>query len=880
VGNVSQATRRGGIAPAPPLASATLFSLATSATAWPAAGYGALVIWAAGDFASTGTLWIFGWPFLIELLAGTTLHLLAVGAAARWGIPPLIPGINAFEPVLRGRPDGAPWDEAALRAALRAIERFPIWNELIGLGLAALVAATTAVLERLAAGADSPNVWVIVRGGVYALALYGVASLALGELLARPACRALRRTAAGLGIEPYGGLTLPRAWRIAAMVVPTLVALLVAVEIGHSARGGPLAYAALIGLSATVAVALNMLQYENARSAVRELRDACHDLAAGHEVGLVTGSIEPMVVELAGEFTAAARRVGAHRRDSGERYRAVFEAALDCIITMDAEGRIVEFNPAAERTFGRSHAEVVGKPLAETIVPPSLRDGHVAGLARYLGTGESRMLGRRLELRAMRADGSEFPAEIAVARIDRAGVPMFTAHLRDITARKEADDALSASKREAEEQAEIVAALLEVEETINAHLNRPDLLEQVSRLTVAALGCDTASILVRDRDREIFRIRANAGSSPDVVPELQQIEFTVAGFGFIRTLESGRLLEIADAGTSGLLPPGLAERWRLAALLAAPITCNDEIVGIIAATYREEGGSFTAKQHRLALGVAHATAIALENARLIADLRAASRMKTEFVSTMSHELRTPLNVILGFCEMARDPAIDDRDRAVCHERIEVAGRTLLELVEGTLEVGKLEAGREDLELEVVDLTALWDKLGHEHAVLPRDRPVVIEWSPSVPDVVVLADQRKLAMVVRNLVGNALKFTDEGVVRAEMAVDGEQVVLRIADSGIGIAPEDQERVFGMFCQADGSDSRRHGGTGLGLYIVRRFVEQLGGRIELESILGSGSTFTVWLPRAKPAAAEANGPEAGGRRVSRGSPVPAAATVARS
>src|SRR5206468_6767655 len=111
--------------------------------------------------------------------------------------------------------------------------------------------------------------------------------------------------------------------------------------------------------------------------------------------GLITGSIEPMLVEMATEFTAAARRVGAHRRDSGERYRAVFEAALDCIITMDHEGRIVEFNPAAERTFGYVRAEVVGKSLVEAIVPPALRAMHVAGLARYLATGEPRVLGDR-----------------------------------------------------------------------------------------------------------------------------------------------------------------------------------------------------------------------------------------------------------------------------------------------------------------------------------------------------------------------------------------------------------------------------------------------------------------------------------------------------
>jgi signal transduction histidine kinase len=102
------------------------------------------------------------------------------------------------------------------------------------------------------------------------------------------------------------------------------------------------------------------------------------------------------------------------------------------------------------------------------------------------------------------------------------------------------------------------------------------------------------------------------------------------------------------------------------------------------------------------------------------------------------------------------------------------------------------------------------------------------------------------MVVRNLVSNALKFTEQGFVRAEAVVDGTDLLLRVSDTGIGIDPQDHDRVFDMFCQADGSDSRRHGGTGLGLYIVRRFVQQLGGRVELASRPGRGSVFTVRVP----------------------------------
>jgi PAS domain S-box-containing protein len=840
---VAQQTKRAAITPAGILPPASLIAVATIATAWPAAGFGALVISAAGDFAATDTLWIFGWPFLTALLGATTLHLLAVGFGARLGIPAAFPEIHAFDDAL-ARADIGTCDEQTLRAALHAAVRFPVWNETVGLALSGLVVATTAAVEEAAAGPGSPNVFVILRGGLYATALYGAASLALAELLTRPACRTLRRAAVGAGIEPYRGYVLGRGWRIATMVVPMVVALGVAVEIGHS-HGGALAYAELIGLSALVAIALNWLQYENGRSAVRELRDACRDLAAGHEGGLITGSIEPMLLEMANEFTAAARRVGVHRRDSGERYRAVFEAALDAIITIDHQARIVEFNPAAERMFGCPRAAAVGHSAIDIVLPPELRPAHAEAFAHFMATGEAGLLGRRMEIRAMRGDGGEFLAEVAVSRIRRDGPPMFTLHMRDITARKQAEEALTASKREMEEQAEIAAALLRVGETISAHVGRPDLLEQVSRLTAEALGCDAASIYVRIRSGDAFILGTNVGSPPEIVAEVRQIEFTPQAFPVIAELRPGKLVELPDVAHS-IFPAALARRWRLASLLLAPITRGDEMVGFIVAMDRERVGPFTAKQRRLALGIAHTTAIALENARLITDLQAASRMKTEFVSTMSHELRTPLNVILGFCEMARDPEADHAARELCHERIEMAGRTLLEMIESTLEVGKLEAGREDLELEPVELPAFWEKLGREYAVRPRSGDVVLEWSARVPDVVVLTDARKLAMVVRNLVSNALKFTESGFVRVEVLHEPEELVLRVADTGIGIEPADQEKIFEMFCQGDGSDSRRHGGTGLGLYIVRRVVEQLGGRVDLESAVGWGSIFSVRLP----------------------------------
>ena len=129
-------------------------------------------------------------------------------------------------------------------------------------------------------------------------------------------------------------------------------------------------------------------------------------------------------------------------RESEARLRAIFDSALDAIVAMDDEGCILDFNPAAERTFGYTRAEVIGAKLADTIIPPAYRERHAKGMQRYLATGEQTVLGRRIEITAMRADGSEFPVELAITVTPIGGKPVFTAHLRDLTTRRMAEHSL------------------------------------------------------------------------------------------------------------------------------------------------------------------------------------------------------------------------------------------------------------------------------------------------------------------------------------------------------------------------------------------------------------------------------------------------------
>src|SRR5262249_39430603 len=248
----------------------------------------------------------------------------------------------------------------------------------------------------------------------------------------------------------------------------------------------------------------------------------------------------------------------------------------------------------------------------------------------------------------------------------------------------------------------------------------------------------------------------------------------------------------------------------------------------------------------IARGVAQMAAVAITNARLYDELQTASRIRSEFVSTISHELRTPLNVMLGYLEMARDGELPNDEKTQLLGRAQQNGYQLLDLIESTPELGRIDAGRDEVRLENVPFTAFWRELGRDCTHLRRPQSVKLEWQADIPDVRLRTDPRKLTIIVRNLVGNALKFTERGHVRAEAALERGALFIQIRDTGIGIKAEDQDAIFEKFRQADGSETRRLGGWGLGLYIVRRFAEQLGGTVPLSSQFGHGSTFTVRLP----------------------------------
>jgi signal transduction histidine kinase len=406
---------------------------------------------------------------------------------------------------------------------------------------------------------------------------------------------------------------------------------------------------------------------------------------------------------------------------------------------------------------------------------------------------------------------------------------------------------LEIASRRHREDADISSALVQVGEALSSRLDLPDVLERVNRLAVRHLGCDWSNTFLHDGERGVWVIASCFGLSEDVEAELRRLEFRTGIFPVIERFRPGEVVEISEDDPDPAVPLDVIRRFDGVRVLVAPLWRGSQLVGALAHGSRSAAGPFTDRQRRLALGIASAAAIAVENRRLFADLQAANQLKSEFVSTMSHELRTPLNTVLGFTDLLADeefgPITPEQRDAL--RRVLRSAISLRDLIGATLDLGRLEAGRETIVVEPFEVGALLDELRAELELMVTPALTVC-WHDGLGGRCIFADRDKIKTIVRNLVGNAIKFTPAGSVEVAVTSDRGVLGITVRDTGVGIAPEHLASIFEMFRQADASNSRRFGGVGLGLYIVKRLAERLGGVVSAESRVGAGSTFRVSLP----------------------------------
>jgi len=497
------------------------------------------------------------------------------------------------------------------------------------------------------------------------------------------------------------------------------------------------------------------------------------------------------------------KRAEGETRRSEARKTAILDAALDCIITIDHQGCITEFNPAAVRTFGYDRDDVLGKQLADVIVPPALRERHRQGLARYMATGEARALGKRLEMTAVRADGSEFPVELAISRIQLEGPPSFTGYLRDITERKLAEEELRRSEAflaEGQHLARMGTFSWRVESgeiTWSDQLYRIFEFEPGGLVTVERIGSR-----VHPEDTHIL------------IDMVEQARRAVSDFEYEHRVlmpdQSVKYLHLVAHG-------GRDQEGRL------------EYIGAV----QDVTESRLSEQ-------------ALSQAR--SDLAHVTRVTSLGVLTASiaHEVNQPLSGIVTNAStclrmLAAEPPNIEGAR-------ETAKRTIRDGNRASELITRLRAlfAKKESTNESVDLNeATREVIALSLTELQRNRIILRpEFADDLP--VVAGDRVQLQQVILNLLKNAsdaMSTVDDRPrhlrIRTERETGG-QVRLTVQDAGVGLDPQGMDRLFEAFY------TTKNDGMGIGLSVSRSIIERHQGRLWGAPNDGPGATFSFSIP----------------------------------
>ena len=521
----------------------------------------------------------------------------------------------------------------------------------------------------------------------------------------------------------------------------------------------------------------------------------------------------------------------------------IINAVTDPIMLTDIEGKLIVANARAEKLFAASEEESEGRRRAVEL--NNMLFSAALSRSAVEGNPEAREL-----LLVDPSDGSDLLFEVLSTAVEdpREGTGVVSV-LRNIT-----------DLRRATEQIEENYQKLRVAEAaVRAERDRLNLIIDSVADPIIVTDATGATVMMNSPAEDLFTVVAGASEAASRTVQANDAHFS----SFI----SGLLLGETGPGEIrrgeiGLMNPGTSEPIPVEAIAGKVLTETGELTAVVTILHdRREAlerarlyEQLKAASDELQARVQAATAeLATQNEllrRQAIELEQASRLKSQFLANMSHEFRTPLNAILGYTHMLLQGVAGDLLPAVKRQlqRIDSNGRHLMTIINEILDITRIEAGKMPMQLSEFNLNELVPEVMTElDPVISRSKLTVAPrlW-PDLPTV--YSDRQKVKQIIVNLLSNALKFTHEGGIRITVAYSPAErtASVAVADTGIGISPENHEKIFEDFRQVDDSPSRQYGGTGLGLAICRRLAMALGGRITLESTMGVGSTFTLTMP----------------------------------
>jgi len=550
---------------------------------------------------------------------------------------------------------------------------------------------------------------------------------------------------------------------------------------------------------------------------------------------------------------------------------AIIESSEDAIVSKTLDGIVTSWNAAAERLFGYTSEEMVGQPILR-LIPAELHHEEGEILAKLRA-------GRRIEryeTTRMRKDGRRLEISLTISPVrDVSGQIIGAAKIaHDITARREAERALS-------EEASALETLHRVGQAVASQLELERIVQIVTDAATEQTGAAFGAFFynINNASGESYWLYALSGVSREAFARFPMprntdvFSPTFRGEGVVRSADIRNDPRYGRNEPYTGMPPG---HLPVRSYLAVPVAVKDgEVIGGLFFGHPEPN-VFTARSERLAVGIAAQASIAMANARLFralgereAQLEASaaereaileservarteaerlSHVKDEFLATLSHELRTPLNAIQGWATLlrARDPSREDLERGL--ETIERNVRAQVQIVNDLLDMSRIISGKIHLEIQTVRLHEVIEnaiEAVRPSAAAKRIRIQALLDSSIGP---LRGDPNRLQQVLWNLLSNSVKFSPaDGRIQVILERVNSHVEIVVEDNGIGIRPEFLPYVFDRFRQADASMSRRHGGLGLGLSIVKNLVELHGGSVRVKSAGENlGSTFVVALP----------------------------------
>jgi len=543
---------------------------------------------------------------------------------------------------------------------------------------------------------------------------------------------------------------------------------------------------------------------------------------------------------------------------------AIIESADDAIISKSLEGIITSWNQGAERIFGFTAEEVIGKPIT-IIIPPDHLDEEPNILAR-LRAGERI---DHYETVRMRKDGERLNISLTVSPIKGPSGKIVGASkiARDITPRKHYERMLR-------EQADALRTLNEVGKLISAELDLHKTVQAVTDAATALTGAKYGSFFynVLNEEGASYMLHTLAGAPRELFEDFPMPRATDLFSPTFRGQGVVRIADVRNDPRHGKNSPyfGMPEgHLPVTSYLAVPVVSRSgEVLGGLFFAHPDVD-VFTERDEIVVTGLAAQAAVAMDNARLYETAKRAraeaeraaeenerlyrqaeesSRLKEEFLATISHELRTPLSAILGWARMLRMGQLSEEHAAKALDTIERNARAQAQLVDDLLDVSRIVTGKLRMDVQPADPNAFIDAAVEAVRPAAEAKGVRVQKVIDTAAITIPGDPVRLQQVVWNLLSNAIKFTPrDGRVQIRSERVNSHLEIVVSDTGQGIAPDFLPHVFDRFRQADQKTSRQHGGMGLGLAIVRHLVEMHGGSVRAASEgEGKGATFTVMLP----------------------------------